>query len=87
MKHFIIGFMALVIIFLTGCAEPAKHQENVYWAKRIDVHWTDEDGYEGAECFTIIEIDGCEYLLAQHDRSRIVTHKGNCRFCRERNKK
>jgi hypothetical protein len=33
-----------------------------------------------------VEIDSCEYLVGMYDRSRYMTHKGNCKFCYERNK-
>ena len=32
----------------------------------------------------IVEIDGCEYILIGNTS---ITHKGNCKYCEERNKK
>lgn len=40
---------------------------------------TDERGYT----YDVIVIDSCEY----YRRSYILAHKGNCRFCTERNKR
>lgn len=78
----------LVCVFvLCGCIKSAKQKENIISAKRIDIHWVDENGYNSDEEFTIITIDSCEYLLACYDRSRMITHKGNCKFCAERSKK
>jgi len=34
-----------------------------------------------------VEIDGCEYLLAGWGNTVVFTHKGNCKFCAQRNKK
>ena len=37
---------------------------------------------------SIVEIDGCEYIVC-NDRNNsgiTITHKGNCKFCVERNK-
>ena len=76
----------LLSTILSSCNEPAKQRENVVSAKRIDVHWHDENGCSSEEQFTIITVDSCEYLSAMYDRSRTVTHKGNCKFCLERNK-
>ena len=36
------------------------------------------------EEFSIIVVDSCEYLL-QYGDHRTMTHKGNCKFCIERN--
>ena len=35
----------------------------------------------------IIEIDSCEYLLFEGFKKGGITHKQNCKFCLERNKK
>lgn len=35
----------------------------------------------------IVEIDSCEYLISGVGSKRIMTHKGNCKYCIERNKK
>ncbi len=35
--------------------------------------------------FEVIEIDGCEYLIGTHGYGGFMTHKGNCKFCAERN--
>lgn len=76
----------LLSTILVSCNEPAKQREDIVCAKRIDVYWHTENGYSGEEQFTILTIDSCEYLSAMYDRSRTVTHKGNCKFCLERNK-
>lgn len=35
----------------------------------------------------LVVIDSCEYLATQVNGAIVLTHKGNCRFCWERNKK
>lgn len=40
---------------------------------------TDERGYT----YGVSVIDSCEYFVAYH----YMVHKGNCRFCAERNRK
>mgnify|MGYP001260392703 CR=1 FL=1 len=74
---FALAYVLLVAVIFCGCGKPAKQKENIISAKRIDIHWFDENGYSSEEEFTIITIDSCEYLLAGYDRSRMITHKGN----------
>ncbi len=86
-RTFAFTYMLLVAVIFCGCGEPAKQKENIISAKKIDIHWFDENGYSSEEEFTVITIDSCEYLLACYDRSRMITHKGNCKFCVEHSKK
>ncbi len=86
-RTFAFTYMLLVAVIFCGCGEPAKQKENIISAKKIDIHWFDENGYSSEEEFTVITIDSCEYLLACYDRSRMITHKGNCKFCSEHSKK
>jgi hypothetical protein len=76
----------LVAVIFSSCGEPAKEKQYVNSAKRIDVSWNDENGINDHEEFTVILIDSCEYLKSNYDRSRSVTHKGNCKFCTVRAK-
>jgi hypothetical protein len=78
------AYVLLAVIVLFGCEEPSKQKENVISAKNIYIHWVDGNGYSNQEEFTVVTIDSCEYLLAVYDRSRMITHKGNCKFCSER---
>ena len=39
------------------------------------------DGYE------IIVVDSCEYLILPYYRGGVMGHKGNCRYCAERNRR
>lgn len=38
---------------------------------------------------TVVEIDGCQYIVcnAYSNRDRAITHKGNCKFCKDRSQK
>jgi hypothetical protein len=42
---------------------------------------------EGAGPLFIVEVDSCEYLFGNWGYATVLTHKGNCKFCLERNKK
>lgn len=43
---------------------------------------------EGENMYSIIVIDSCEYLMKNKEYSGAYsfTHKGNCKFCKEREK-
>lgn len=36
--------------------------------------------------FKVVEIDSCEYIVAHGKFFNGLTHKGNCKFCKERSK-
>lgn len=40
----------------------------------------------GGESVTVIEIDGCEYIKYMGNHKGSISHKGNCKYCEERNK-
>ena len=44
--------------------------------------------YSDMDVYHIQEIDGCEYILVNgmDNREPALTHKGNCKYCLERNK-
>ena len=79
----------LSLLFLASCSSEPE----------IDVTedtktLNDEGGYVMFEYGTvdeyhIQEIDGCEYILVNGSDAHepAFTHKGNCKFCAERNKK
>lgn len=37
--------------------------------------------------FDIVTIDSCEYIIRSYYKGGIMAHKGNCKFCLERNRK
>ena len=40
--------------------------------------------------FTVIDIDSCEYIFMSRmpmDGNMALTHRGNCKYCKERSKK
>ena len=41
----------------------------------------------GSDPLIVVEVDSCEYLLGKWGYATVLTHKGNCKFCLERNKK
>lgn len=49
------------------------------------------DGKQGSKNYSVKVIDGCEYIECDYGelRARVysLTHKGNCKYCVERNSK
>ena len=35
--------------------------------------------------FHVVVVDSCEYIIRHYYRGGIMAHKGNCRYCAERN--
>lgn len=73
MKKVVI--LILVSSFLYSCTEPNTKQTS-----------TDLVVSYGNAPLKIVEVDGCEYLFGEWGNATVLTHKGNCKFCKERNK-
>jgi len=75
MKKIQIILIVLVILTLTNCE-----------TRNADVHRTDVK--INGKPFSTYIIDSCEYIGYIHSsQSDVITHKGNCKFCINRNKK
>ena len=72
-KTAIVGCTMLVVIIFCGCNQTTIERKTNYT-------------YQEGE-FTIVEIDSCEYVLSDVYAGKSICHKGNCKFCEERNKK
>ena len=67
----VIGLMLLCLVFF-GC-------ESTVTTTNLN------DRYMGSS-ISVMVIDSCEYIYINND-VRSLTHKGNCKFCFERNEK
>lgn len=45
-----------------------------------------DKNFPSVKLYDVQVIDSCEYIISFYDRSRTLTHKGNCKFCQLRNK-
>ena len=66
-----IVIVTLLAVIFCGCQNPEDMK--------------DEKKFKGG--YTSIVIDSCEYITSYVYMGESICHKGNCRFCRERNKK
>ena len=76
MKKLLI--LSLLFCMLCSCANETDNSKTKYKStdKNYKAIGTDGRSYE------VIVIDSCEYVT----RFYKLAHKGNCRFCKERNK-
>ena len=65
--------MLIPVILLSACS-----RENI---KREKTEYVIKDGESSLE---ILTIDGCEYLYGPLDNMTFLTHKGNCKFCKNK---
>lgn len=77
MKKIIFTFLVFVVM---GCTPTTHEQANVRISTKVtDAPVVSPSFYR----FRTITIDGCEYLMYD---SRMIVHKGNCKFCEQRRK-
>lgn len=76
MKYLI--FALLIIVLTCGCSSKAE----VVVDGGIHKLRTYGNDYEIRE----FEYKGCEYLVVGQGSGQTITHKGNCKYCLERNK-
>jgi hypothetical protein len=57
----------LLIGMVSGCEEPTVQKKTTPVVIKF-----------GDKPLDIVTIEGCEYLISYYDRSRSITHKGNC---------
>lgn len=71
MKKFV--YLVVLVFMVLSCC----NSNEVQTVKRYKVDWYRR--------YDVLVIDSCEYLVRVGDGD--ITHKGNCRFCEERNGK
>lgn len=79
-KLFVIFFLCL-----TSCVSRKEHSIELTVPDSPEWYINDHSGYSIAR---IIVIDNCEYIIIDESTAytRGITHKGNCKYCQERNK-
>ena len=83
MKKFLVPLLAILLLTQCGSNKKASPKAEVTG---------------GHEEYKTVVIDSCEYLeyyteliygngyTTSHYRAKFITHKGNCKFCKERRK-
>jgi hypothetical protein len=81
MKKLII--VAITLLALNSCGQPAVNlKEDIVIESTLGVF-----PYGTIDQLKVIVIDNCEYIVTNSLRVKdpVMTHKGNCKFCKERN--
>lgn len=69
----------VAIVLLSGCSNsPAEVKSPVQAVPKDKIDM---------DCVVLVEIDSCEYLYGKWGNGTWVTHKGNCKYCKQRNTK
>jgi hypothetical protein len=75
MKTKILSIVSLLIILFLSSCTPQKVDEQREINYAIN-----------GEKLQILVIDSCEYIFCPAGTGSWCTHKGNCKFCKERNR-
>lgn len=80
MKKIVVILMGL-FLFVSCSDDTETTTENVDNSEYLEFEYGDYDVYR------IQEIDGCEYIVVngKTNEQPALTHKGNCKYCSQRN--
>jgi hypothetical protein len=80
MKKIVVILMGL-FLFVSCSDDTETTTENVNNSEYLEFEYGDYDVYR------IQEIDGCEYIVVngKTNEQPALTHKGNCKYCSQRN--
>ena len=80
MKKIVVILMGL-FLFVSCSNDTETTTENVDNGEYLEFEYGDYDVYR------IQEIDGCEYIVVngKTNEQPALTHKGNCKYCSQRN--
>ena len=87
-------FVLLSLILITGCdnrTEEERYRDYLEKQKQEKIKKAQTERWHG---FNVIVIDSCEYIYKKYEVRGgyagygygFMAHKGNCKFCAERNK-
>lgn len=74
--------VAITLLAFSSCFKISRdtdNEENIVGLKEIKT-------IDSRNNLHIYEIDSCEYIGSMAYQNTMLTHKGNCKFCKNRNK-
>ena len=80
-KISIFAYVLLVAVIFCGCVPIDCKQQNKVEAIGLNDIEVTSSGVQ------ILTIDSCEYVWCKNGNGAGLAHKGNCKFCAERNQK
>lgn len=72
---------AMLFISVISCGESRDERNYRLYQQGMEKS-VNVNGYELA----VMVFDSCEYVVSGQHYSQMITHKGNCKFCKTRNK-
>lgn len=80
MKRILI--VAITLLAFSSCfkiSRDTNNEENIVGLKDVKIIDYSDDLH-------LYEIDSCEYIGSMKYQNEMLTHKGNCKYCLQRNK-
>ena len=65
--------MFIPVILLSACSRQNVEKEKTKYVIK-----------DGESSLEILTIDGCQYLYGHQGDATVLTHKGNCKYCKRR---
>lgn len=85
MKKIIVGIFFMSIFLFSCNNQQVESKSNIDWYDNVKV----KEIFTNVT-YTVVVIDSCEYIIgtdnSAYNGGFFLTHKGNCKFCAERNK-
>lgn len=78
-KTLILVSTLLAFVFSFSACSDEKARK----VKKEETDWVVFGNYSKVQ---IIEIDSCQYIFGDWGNATVLTHKGNCKFCRSLSK-
>lgn len=87
MKKSIKMLFAVCLITLSSCNDEPEVTTQSITTESVPNNQYVEFEYGDVDVYRIQEIDGCEYIVVngRANEQPSLTHKGNCKYCLERN--
>ena len=88
MKNLIKFLFLITLFFSVGCVHDIEyHETKLKELKEAEKNKSNRIEFNLPHNVKIIEIDSCEYILRDGSSdNQSLAHKGNCKYCAERNK-
>ena len=83
----ILAIVGIALLFTSCIQQSAPTPEPEYVTPEVETIRVNNLGvfpYQEIDQLNVIEIDGCQYIVAngQDNHEPTLTHKGNCKYCR-----
>lgn len=79
--------LLIVLLFFISCTGLKKEELETAKITKVKVV-PSKEVYSQYKWLTVYVIDSCEYVgYLKYSKSGVLSHKGNCKFCKKRNER